>query len=77
MKYPCRNCTYFDACGDSERTEPCKGRKSKPQKRKYYHMIIQYHGDLTGKTRREYISRHQGAAPKGWKCVGVCGFHEK
>ena len=44
---------------------------------KYYHMIIQRNGDLDGKDRREYISTTQGAAPPGWKCVGVCGFHEK
>ena len=44
---------------------------------KYYHMIIQRIGDLTGKTRREYISRRQGYAPSGWICVGVCGYHEK
>ena len=44
---------------------------------KYYHMIIQRIGDLTGETRREYISRRQGYAPAGWICVGVCGYHEK
>lgn len=44
---------------------------------KYYHMIIQRISDLTGETRKEYISRHQSYAPPGWKCVGVCGFHEK
>ena len=45
--------------------------------KKYYHMIIQRKGDLTGETRREYISTRQGSAPNGWVCVGVCGFHEK
>ena len=44
---------------------------------KYYHMIIQRISDQTGETRKEYISRHQGYAPPGWKCIGVCGFHEK
>ena len=44
---------------------------------KYYHMIIQRISDLTGETRKEYISQRQGYAPPGWKCVGVCGFHEK
>ena len=29
VKYPCRNCVYFSACGDSTRTETCKGRKTK------------------------------------------------
>lgn len=22
----CRNCVYFDTCGDVDRTEPCKGK---------------------------------------------------
>lgn len=44
---------------------------------KYYHMIIERNGDWDGVTRREYISTTQGAAPPGWRCVGVCGFHEK
>lgn len=46
---------------------------------KYYHMIIgreyaERFGDKS--TRREYISRHQGSAPAGWVCMGVCGYHE-
>lgn len=40
-------------------------------------MIIQRISDMTGETRREYISRRQGSAPDGWVCVGVCGYHEK
>lgn len=44
---------------------------------KYYHMIVQYPGDRDVSTRREYISTIQGSAPKGYVCVGVCGFHEK
>ena len=44
---------------------------------KYYHMIVQYPGDRDGSTRREYISTVQGSAPKGYVCVGVCGYHEK
>lgn len=40
-------------------------------------MIIQRNDDWDGKDRREYISTHQGSAPPGWKCVAVCGFHEK
>lgn len=44
---------------------------------KYYHMIVQYPGDRDGSTRREYISTIQGSAPKGYVCVGVCGFHKK
>lgn len=47
---------------------------------KIYHMIIarpaaENAGD-TG-TRKEYLSTRQGAAPAGWICVGVCGYHEE
>lgn len=47
---------------------------------KFYHMIIgrpgaERMGDTS--TRKEYISRKQGAAPDGWVCVGVCGYHEE
>ena len=28
-KYPCRNCIYFKACGETTRTMPCKGRQTK------------------------------------------------
>ena len=45
--------------------------------KKYYHMIIQRLSDLDGDTRREYIDTKQGAAPPGWKCVAVCGYHVK
>lgn len=46
---------------------------------KVYHMIIarpasEILDDLS--TRREYLSTRQGAAPAGWICVGVCGYHE-
>lgn len=45
---------------------------------KYYHMIVQYPGDKDGSySRREYINPHQGSAPPGYICVGVCGYHEK
>ena len=40
---------------------------------KYYHMIIE---PKAGGKRKEYIHHRQGAAPAGWKCVGVCGYHE-
>jgi hypothetical protein len=26
VQYPCRNCKYFIACGDTSRTNPCDGR---------------------------------------------------
>lgn len=28
LKYPCRGCVYYAACGDPERTRKCDGRKS-------------------------------------------------
>lgn len=81
MTYPCRNCIYFDACGDAYRTAPCKGRQTKRQAKpkKYYHMVVEPIGNWPGETdgRKEYISTVQGSAPAGYKCVGVCGYHEK
>lgn len=46
---------------------------------KYYHMIIQPKSpkNIDKPERREYISPRQGAAPDGWVCVGVCGYHEE
>lgn len=46
---------------------------------KIYHMIVgrrvaENVGDHS--TRKEYMSVHQGSAPAGWVCVGVCGYHE-
>lgn len=34
IKYPCRNCVYYNACGDSDRAEPCKGRVVKTETKK-------------------------------------------
>lgn len=34
IKYPCRNCVYFSVCGDSSRTEPCKGRLTQREQNK-------------------------------------------
>lgn len=34
IKYPCRNCIYFSACGSTSRTEICKGRMNKREKEK-------------------------------------------
>lgn len=46
---------------------------------KYYHMIVEPIGNFLGETtgRKEYVSTTQGSAPSGYKCVAVCGFHEK
>jgi hypothetical protein len=29
IKHPCQGCIYFAACGESTRTQPCTGRKTK------------------------------------------------
>lgn len=47
---------------------------------KIYHMIVgkecaERFGDKS--TRKEYLSTHQGAAPSGYVCIGVCGYHEE
>lgn len=34
VKYPCRNCIYFEACGETTRTMPCDGRMTKSEKKK-------------------------------------------
>lgn len=31
--FPCRNCIYFNTCGESNRTEPCYGRVTKSEKK--------------------------------------------
>lgn len=33
VKFPCRNCIYFKACGESIRTYPCEGRKTEKEKK--------------------------------------------
>ena len=40
---------------------------------KFYRMAIE--NIKTGK-RDTYISKRQGAAPSGWRCIGVCGYYE-
>ena len=34
VQYPCRNCVYYTVCGESMRTMPCDGRKTKSELRK-------------------------------------------
>ena len=34
VQYPCRNCVYYAVCGESMRTMPCDGRKTKSELRK-------------------------------------------
>ena len=31
---PCIGCVYFKACGNTNRTQPCEGRKTKTEQRK-------------------------------------------
>ncbi len=33
-KKPCQCCIYFKVCGDTMRTEPCTGRKTKSDKKR-------------------------------------------
>lgn len=33
VKYPCRNCVYFKACGDNMRDMPCAGRMTKSERK--------------------------------------------
>lgn len=33
-KHPCINCIYFKTCGETTRTMPCNGRKTKSEKKK-------------------------------------------
>lgn len=34
VKHPCKSCVYFATCGDNTRTEPCKGRMTKSEKKR-------------------------------------------
>lgn len=41
-QYPCRNCKYFDECGDNMRITPCDGRTiERSTVRKVKHWIYQ------------------------------------
>ena len=33
VKKPCIGCIYFESCGSTTRTEPCKGRMTKREKK--------------------------------------------
>lgn len=44
---------------------------------KIFHMIIEKSTPGGEKIRKEYKSPRQGSAPQGWRCVGVCGYHEE
>lgn len=34
VKHPCQGCVYYTACGESGRTMPCEGRKTKSEQKK-------------------------------------------
>lgn len=34
VKHPCVGCIYYTACGNTNRTMPCKGRVTKSEKKK-------------------------------------------
>ena len=34
VKHPCQGCIYFKACGETTRTYPCNGRKTKREAKK-------------------------------------------
>lgn len=34
VKYPCRNCVYFNTCGENTRTAQCNGRQTKSEQKK-------------------------------------------
>ena len=40
-EYPCRNCIYFEVCGDTKRTEKCDGREviTESQAKEFYHNL--------------------------------------
>lgn len=45
---------------------------------KIYHMIVQPKSEVGfgNEGIKEYLSRTQGAAPNGYVCICVCGYHE-
>lgn len=34
VKHPCKGCIYYATCGESTRTMPCNGRKTKSEKKR-------------------------------------------
>ena len=34
VKHPCICCIYFKVCGETNRTMPCEGRKTKSEKKR-------------------------------------------
>lgn len=48
--YPCRNCVYIAACGSTTRTEPCKGRQTKTERKSF---LEQLNSEMTKLNARE------------------------
>ena len=42
VKHPCQGCIYYKTCGESTRTAPCEGRKTKreAEKEKRYEELL-------------------------------------
>lgn len=40
-EYTCKNCIYFEACGDTKRTEKCDGREviTESKAKEFYHNL--------------------------------------
>lgn len=41
---------------------------------RFFRMKIE---NIRTKEQDTYISKQQGAAPSGWRCIGVLGYYEK
>lgn len=55
-KYPCRNCTYFKQCGNTNRTQPCGGRQTKTQAIKF-HTYDNVAEPLRTELKNKYVER--------------------
>ena len=41
---------------------------------RFFRMAIE---NIRTKERDTYVSKHPGAAPAGWRCIGVLGYYDK
>lgn len=51
VKYPCKGCVYFNTCGESTRTAPCEGRKTKREVKRAKDFL---HCELQDDNKSEY-----------------------
>ena len=58
-KHPCVGCVYFKECGNTSRTEPCRGRMTKRQQKEQ---------EVRGCERSEFC-------PYKNECLHVKGIH--